>query len=195
MQVKFLRRALVPVLGALVMNSATANPFEGVDANKYCLSNVCLGAPLSSMPEALKDLAAGNKLAANPCKLNYLSYYGSFDASGRKFQLGIINDPSLLGKPVGEYYRIASVIVLFEKPLTSADTIALDQELKSRMQLNSEGRRNIVSSYKGLMPRQIVLSSGLRAFEVKIERSPLDFDEIRAYEDAPGCKADKKPNL
>ena len=64
MQVKFLRRALVPVLGALVMNSATANPFEGVDANKYCLSNVCLGAPLSSMPEALKDLAAGNKLAA-----------------------------------------------------------------------------------------------------------------------------------
>jgi hypothetical protein len=196
MQVKFLRNALVPVLGALAMNAATAaSPFEGVDAKKYCLKQICLGDPLSSVPEVLKGLAAGNRLAVNPCAYTPLFYNLPFDASGTKYRISVVNDSDLLGRPVGEYYRIVAVQVTFDKALTNADRLALEQELRSRMQLNSDGRRNIVSSYKGLWPREIVLKSWPDSFEVYVDTKALGFDEIRAYEDAPGCKANKKPDL
>ncbi len=121
MQPKLLLKALFPLLGALAMNPATANPFEGVDANTYCLKQICLGAPLSSLPDVLKALTAANKLPANPCDYQTASYESPFDQTGMKFRVSVMNDPSLQGRPVGEYYRISRVQVVFDKPISAED--------------------------------------------------------------------------
>ena len=194
MQPKFLLKALFPLLGALAMNPATANPFEGVDANKYCLKQICLGAPLSSLPDVLKALTAANKLPANPCDYQSASYESPFDQTGMKLRVSVLNDPSLQGRPVGEYYRISRVQVVFDKPISAEDGNALDRELKARMGLNNEGYRDIVSSYKGLAPRLIELFRWEKSFAVGINIRGRDPEEVRAYESASGCNA-KKPDL
>ncbi len=194
MQFKLQPKALLPLLGALAMNPAAANPFEGVEPGKYCLKQVCLGAPLSSLPEALKALTAANKLPANPCDMHSAGFDGPFDESGARISVSVVNDPSLLGKPLGEYYRISRVQVFFDKPLSHDDGNALHRELITRMQLNNEGHRNIVSSYKGLAPRTIDLSRWDTSFEVMLRIGPRDVEENRAYMNAPGCNA-KKPAL
>ncbi len=194
MRPTFLIKTLLPVLGYLAANQAIANPFEGVEPNKYCLKQVCLGAPLSSLPDVLKALTAANKLPANPCDYHGASYEGPFDSTGTKFRVSVMNDPSLQGGPIGEYYRISRVQVVFDKPLSIDDRNALDQELKTRMGLNKEGHRDIVSSYKGLRPRLIDLSRWEDSFAVEIDIRTRDPEEVRAYQSAPGCNA-KKPDL
>ncbi len=62
------------------------------------------------------------------------------------------------------------------------------------MGLNNEGHRNIVSSYKGTAPRLIDLSRWENSFAVEIDIRTRDFEEVRAYQSAPGCNA-KKPSL
>lgn len=193
MQNKLARNVVVVLLGSLAANSAVATtPFEGVEPNAYCLKKICIGAPISSVPDAVKALTASKKLDANPCRINPLSYRSSPDAEGISFSLSVINDPTMQDKPVGEYYRIVSVQVDFPKALSNADSYALIQELKARMGLSKEGRRDIVSSHLGLMPHFIQLRSWPDAIQIVFDTGATDHG---LYAQAPGCRADKKPDL
>ena len=193
MHIKFARNAVVVLLGSLGANWAVATtPFEGIEPNAYCLKNICIGAPISSVPDVVKALTASKKLDANPCRINPLSYRSKPDAEGISFSLSVINDPSMQDKPIGEYYRIVRVQAEFPKALSNADSYALIQELKARMGLSKEGRRDIVSSYKGLMPRSIQLRSWPDAIQIEFDTGHTDH---WLYEQAPGCRADKKPDL
>lgn len=192
MQYKLVRNVVV-LIGSLAANLAVATtPFEGIKPNAYCLKQICIGAPISSVPDAVEALTASKRLVANPCRINPLSYQSPPDAEGISFSLSVINDPSMQDKPVGEYYRIVRVQAHFPKALSSADSNELIQELKARMGLSKEGRRDIVSSYKGLMPRSIQLRSWPNSIEVTFDTGHTDHS---LYEQAPGCSADKKPAL
>ena len=189
------RSALVLLLGSLHMGAAIANPFEGVQEKTYCLRDICIGDPLSSHPQVQNVLAAGGRLTENPCKVNPLGYTGQFEADGVQWEIGVMNDPGRQGKPVGEYYRISSVQANLKTPLTIDQYNALGQQLIQRMGLSREGMRDIQSSYQGLGPRKIILQRWKEATKLYLYAINFDPTEIRAYEDAPGCKRATAPDL
>lgn len=191
----FRRVAIAFFLGSLHLSAATASTFEGVQDSTYCLRGVCLGAPLSTLPTVQKALAGGGRLTENPCVENVLTYTVPFDADGVELKVTVVNDPDRQGKPVGEYYRVAHVKTTLKTPLPTDQYQTIRTQLLERMLMPKGGVLDIETSFVGFGRRRIILRTWPEAFDLYLDGIYLNQDELRQFQNAPGCKPAPAPDI
>ena len=181
MRKKLIAAALIASATALTA-TAHAAVVDDVIAGKYCLSEYCLGDPAKNY-ESLGG--TGFSREANP---NCTGSVSRIPLRTRKAEarIGMAFEPfpALVGKPNNEYYRVASVIIEFDRPL---DEGSLTEELKSLAKRMPSMKRGsgIYNTYdaKDSAGGQVTLTGhpGLISLTYRQPKS--------AFKNQPGCRA------
>lgn len=106
-------------------------------SQKYCLGNICLGDPAASHPELnAKSIFGDMKRISIPT-----CYSSTFPTPIYDFQDGslgefiIQNDPANLDRNVEKYYRVQSIRIRFNPPLTQDVAKKLEQDIVQRYRM------------------------------------------------------------
>lgn len=109
-------------------------------SQKYCLGNICLGDPAADHPELnAKSIFSDMKRISIPTCYNSTFPSPIYDfRDGSMGEFTIQNDPGNPDTDVAKYYRVQSIRIRFNPPLTRDVARKLEQDIVSRYKMKKD---------------------------------------------------------